>query len=172
MRAKLEQIKQKLRARMHDLVAQTGEWLKSVVQGYFNYHAVPGNLDTLGVFRERVTRLWRRVLLDRSQMHRLPWTRMHRLAVRWIPQPRMLHPYPECRFAVRYLRQEPYALNERPYGSAGDTKRLVSLARPDEVDMAASAEWRGWVTGLRLDPVAPGSPGEFVDVRYISRGRR
>ncbi len=110
MRAKLQQIKQQLRARMHDPVARTGEWLKSVVQGYFNYHAVPGNLDSLGVFRERVTRLWRRTLLDRSQTHRVPWTRMHRLAVRWIPQPRVLHPYPECRFAVRYLRQEPYAL--------------------------------------------------------------
>ena len=110
MRAKLEQIKQQLRARMHDPVAQTGEWLKSVVQGYFNYHAVPGNVDSLGVFRERVTRLWRRVLLCRSQTHRVPWTRMHRLAVRWIPQPRVLHPYPDCRFAVRYPRQEPYAL--------------------------------------------------------------
>ncbi len=110
LRAKLEQIKRQLRARMHDPVAQTGEWLKSVVQGYFNYHAVPGNLDSLGVFRERVTRLWRRTLLDRSQTHRVPWTRMHRLAVRWIPQPRVLHPYPECRFAVSYPRQEPYAL--------------------------------------------------------------
>lgn len=110
MRAKLEQIKQQLRARMHHPVAQTGEWLKSVVQGYFNYHAVPGNIDSLGVFRERVTRLWRRTLLDRSQTHRVPWTRMHRLAVRYIPKPRVLHPYPECRFAVRYLRQEPYAL--------------------------------------------------------------
>ena len=57
MRAKLEQIKRQLRARMDHPVAQTGEWLKSVVQGYFNYHAVPGNLDSLGVFRERVTRL-------------------------------------------------------------------------------------------------------------------
>ena len=31
------------------------QWLKSVVQGYFNYYAVPGNLDSLGVFRDRVT---------------------------------------------------------------------------------------------------------------------
>ncbi len=59
MRAKLQEIKQQLRKRMHDPVPQTGEWLKSVVQGYFNYHAVPGNLDSLGVFRDRVTRLWR-----------------------------------------------------------------------------------------------------------------
>ena len=58
----------------------------------------------LGVFRERVTRLWRRTLLCRSQKHRLPWARMHLLAARWIPQPRVLHPYPECRSAARYLR--------------------------------------------------------------------
>ena len=80
MRAKLQQIKQQLRSRMHQPVAETGKWLKSVVQGYFNYHAVPGNLDRLGIFRERVTRLWRRTLLGRSQIHRLPWTRMHTLA--------------------------------------------------------------------------------------------
>jgi RNA-directed DNA polymerase len=104
MRAKLQQIKQQLRSRMHQPVAQTGKWLKSVVQGYFNYHAVPGNTDRLGVFRERVTRLWRRTLLDRSQTHRLPWTRMHLLAVRWLPQPRVLHPYPELRFAAQYRR--------------------------------------------------------------------
>jgi len=104
MRAKLQHIKQQLRSRMHHPVAQTGEWLKSVVRGYFNYHAVPGNLDRLGVFRERVTRLWRRTLIGRSQNHRLPWTRMPLLAVRWLPQPRVLHPYPEVRFAARYLR--------------------------------------------------------------------
>ena len=43
MRGKLREIKQQLRQRMHDPVRQTGAWLKSVVQGYFNYHAVPGN---------------------------------------------------------------------------------------------------------------------------------
>ena len=40
VRGKLQQIKQQLRKRMHDQVPHTGEWLKSVVQGYFNYHAV------------------------------------------------------------------------------------------------------------------------------------
>ena len=71
MRGKLQEIKQQLRQRMHEPVAHTGEWLKSVVQGYFNYHAVPGNIDTLSVFRARVTRLWRQILLRRSQTHRL-----------------------------------------------------------------------------------------------------
>jgi hypothetical protein len=41
---------------MHEPVVVTGKWLKSVVQGYFNYHAVPGNTDILRVFRCRVTR--------------------------------------------------------------------------------------------------------------------
>ena len=74
---RLQQIKQQLRQRMHDPVPHTGEWLKSVVQGYFNYHAVPGNMDSLRVFRARVTRLWRRILLCRSQTHRLPAECMH-----------------------------------------------------------------------------------------------
>jgi group II intron reverse transcriptase/maturase len=104
MRGKLQQIKQQLRKRMHDPVPQTGEWLKSVVQGYFNYHAVPGNMDSLRVFRARVTRLWRRVLLCRSQTHRLPAARMYALEERWLPVPRVLHPYPEQRFAASHPR--------------------------------------------------------------------
>ena len=35
---------------------------------------------------------------------------MHRLAVRRLPQPRVLHPHPENRVAVRYLKQGPYAV--------------------------------------------------------------
>jgi RNA-directed DNA polymerase len=98
MRAKLLEIKQQLRRRMHDPIAQTGAWLRSVVQGYFNYHAVPGNIDSLGAFRYRVTRLWRSVLFSRSQRQNLNWAKMRKLADRWIPQPRVLHPYPRVRF--------------------------------------------------------------------------
>jgi group II intron reverse transcriptase/maturase len=104
MREKLQEIKQQLRRRMHDPVAQTGEWLQSVVQGYFNYHAVPGNLDSLRTFRERVTRLWRWTLRRRGQRRRVNWARMHRLAERWIPRPRVLHPDPERRFAATHPR--------------------------------------------------------------------
>src|SRR5271169_4819766 len=67
MRAKLRQLKQELQRRMHDPIAQTGRWLQSVVQGYFNYYAVPGNLDSLAVFRERLLGLWWRRLRRRSQ---------------------------------------------------------------------------------------------------------
>jgi RNA-directed DNA polymerase len=93
MRAKLPEIKQQLRARMHDPVGQTGKWLKSVMQGYFNYHAVPGNMDSVVIFRQRVTLIWRRTLLRRGQKRRFEWTRMHQVAARWLPIPHVLHPY-------------------------------------------------------------------------------
>jgi RNA-directed DNA polymerase len=101
MRAKLQALKRKLAERRHEVVPETGKWLKSVVQGYFNFHAVPGNLDRLGVFRERLSRYWRQQLLRRSQKHRQSWERMHRLLERWLPRPRQLHPLPAIRFAVR-----------------------------------------------------------------------
>ena len=104
MRAKLEEIKRQLLNRTHDPIVQTGKWLKSVVQGYFNYHAVPGNLDSLNVFRFRVTLLWRQALLRRSQRHRLNWVRMRQLAERWLPEPRVLHPYPSVRFDATHPR--------------------------------------------------------------------
>jgi RNA-directed DNA polymerase len=104
MRAKLLELKQQLRKRMHDSVEQTGEWIKSVVQGYFNYHAVPGNTDSLHIFRERLVRLWRTMLIRRGHKHRLNWARMQRLANRWIPQPQVLHPYPGVRFDATHPR--------------------------------------------------------------------
>jgi RNA-directed DNA polymerase len=76
MRAKLREIKQQLRERMHDPVRQTGQWLKSIVQGHFNYYAVPGNIDSLGVFRDRLTGHWWLTLRRRSQKRRISWTRM------------------------------------------------------------------------------------------------
>jgi len=104
MRAKLRQVKQQLRERMHDPVPQTGQWLKSVVQGFFNYYAVPGNLTSLGVFRDRVLALWWRTIRRRSQKRRISWTRILVLAQRWLPQPRALHPFPDARFAASHPR--------------------------------------------------------------------
>src|SRR6266705_5153050 len=75
MRAKLRNLKQELRRRMHDPVPETGGWLKSVVQGYFNYYAVPGNLDSLAIFRKRLRALWWQNLRRRSQRHRYAWVR-------------------------------------------------------------------------------------------------
>src|SRR5215471_12777018 len=104
LRGKLQKIKQQLRRRRHEPVAETGKWLKSGVQGYFLYHAVPGNLDSLGTFRTRLTRLWRTQLLHRSQRRRCTWDRMVPWATRWLPPPRVLHPWPTERFAATHLR--------------------------------------------------------------------
>ncbi len=104
MRRKLQEIKQQLRMRMHDPVPQTGAWLRSVVQGYFNYYAVPGNLDSLGLFRERVLRYWGCALKRRSQRHRYAWVRRLKLAAQWLPTPRVMHPWPLDRFAATHPR--------------------------------------------------------------------
>jgi RNA-directed DNA polymerase len=101
MRAKLREIKQQLRERMHDPVRQTGQWLKSVVQ---DYYAVPGNLDSRGVLRHRVLVLWWHTLRRRSQQRPISWTRILALAKRWLPHPRVLHPYPADRFAASHPR--------------------------------------------------------------------
>src|SRR6202167_2795609 len=102
--AKLHALKAELSRREHDPSAQVGEWLKKVVQGYFQYHAVPGNMSQLSVFRHRVCRLWGVVLTRRRQRGQMSWQRLNRLLERWIPFPRVLHPYPQARFAVRHPR--------------------------------------------------------------------
>lgn len=104
MRAKLRQIKQLLLARKHEPVQQTGEWLRSVVQGYFNYHAVPGNGRSMGKFREQVQHYWRLALQRRSQKGRMTWDRFRPLAQRWIPVQRVLHPFPRERFDAIHPR--------------------------------------------------------------------
>ncbi len=103
-RAKLQEIRQKLRQRMHDAVPETGKWLRSVVQGYFNYHAVPGNGNRLQAFRDGVTRYWWQTLRRRSQRNHMDWKRMERLVRRWIPSVHIMHPYPNVRFDAIHPR--------------------------------------------------------------------
>jgi RNA-directed DNA polymerase len=104
MRAKLQAIKAEVRKRMHDLLRRTGAWLQTVIRGYFQYHAIPGNTDSLGVFRERLRRLWRHAIRRRGQKHRPNGSRLGKLFDRWLPQPRVLHPYPEQRFDAMHPR--------------------------------------------------------------------
>jgi len=42
--------------RMHEPIPVVGKWLRRVVQGYFNYHAVPGNSWRVSTFRKEVAR--------------------------------------------------------------------------------------------------------------------
>jgi group II intron reverse transcriptase/maturase len=102
--AKLKAVREELRRRWHEPVAEVGKWLRSVVQGYFNYHAVPGNIDSLQSFRAQVVWHWSRALQRRSQKSRMPWERFGPLVARWIPSAVILHPRPAMRFNARYLR--------------------------------------------------------------------
>jgi len=109
MRAKLRAIKEELRRRMHEPIPQQGQWLRQVVRGYFAYHAVPTNVASLSAFRNHVVDLWRRTLKRRSQKDHTTWDRLARLAADFLPAPRILHPWPDARFAVTHPRWEPNA---------------------------------------------------------------
>jgi len=104
MRVKLQAIKQELRRRMHWPIPAQGKWLKQIIRGYFNYHAVPTNNRALLGFRDEIVRSWRWVLTRRSQRDSTGWERMRELADDWLPKPKILHPWPNQRFAVRHLR--------------------------------------------------------------------
>jgi group II intron reverse transcriptase/maturase len=104
MQAKIKEVAGELRRRMHQSIPEQGKWLKQVITGFFNYHAVPTNWDALGAFRAEITERWRRTLSRRSQKGGLTWARMAKLADDWLPKPRILHPWPNQRFAVRHPR--------------------------------------------------------------------
>ncbi len=108
MVAKLHALKAELRCRMHEPVAAVGAWLRKVVNGYYRYHAVPGNIDRLSVFGQRLRRLWWLILRRRSQ-RRVSWDQLLPVFKRWFPAPRVLHPYPIVRFLATHPRWEPYA---------------------------------------------------------------
>jgi RNA-directed DNA polymerase len=104
MRAKLQEIKTELRQRMHQSIPSQGHWLRQVVTGHFVYYAVPTNSRALSAFRHYVADLWRRTLRRRSQKDGFTWDRMTKLVAGWLPAPRILHPWPDQRFAVKHPR--------------------------------------------------------------------
>jgi hypothetical protein len=104
MHAKLREIKEALRQRRHRPIPETGKWLAQVVAGYFAYHAVPTNSPALAAFRYHVLVLWYRQIRRRSQRARIGWAQMTKLADEFLPKPRILHPWPSVRFAVRHPR--------------------------------------------------------------------
>jgi group II intron reverse transcriptase/maturase len=98
--AKLREVKDELRRRMHHPVSEQGAYLRSVVGGHFRYYGVPMNGPALGAFRLAVGWLWCRMLRRRSQRHRVNWLRMRGLLSRWLPPSRIWHPYPLVRLGV------------------------------------------------------------------------
>jgi len=104
LRAKIQEVRKTLMRKRHDPIPEQGAWLRGVVQGYYNYHAIPGNLPALETFRTETARAWRHALKRRRQRHRMNWERFNKLDKRWIPRPKILHPYPNRRFYAKHPR--------------------------------------------------------------------
>ena len=96
-RKKLLEIKQELRQRMHEPIVKTGKWLRSVLNGYYQYHAVPGNIPVLKLFRTQVARRWFHALAQRSQ-RRPTWGKLAAVFEHWLPIPQVTHDFPDQRF--------------------------------------------------------------------------
>jgi len=103
--AKLTELKKQLSRRLHADLAEVGAWLASVYRGWCQYYAVPGNYARLRQFQTALQQMWLRRLRRRSQRGRhLTWVKFSKLSRRWLPTPRILHPYPNVRFAGQHPR--------------------------------------------------------------------
>ena len=103
--ATLAKLKEQLLRRRHDDLAKVGSWLQSVYRGWCQYYAVPGNYARLRQFRTAIQVMWLRTLRRRSQRgRRLIWAKFSKLSRRWLPTPKILHPYPNVRFARQHPR--------------------------------------------------------------------
>ena len=107
IRRTLRAIKDSLKRRRHRPVAETGAWLAQVLRGWYRYYAVPRTSRWLSSFRWQVQWLWWRVLRRRGDKGKASWARAYRLGCRWLPYPRIVHPYPDQRLAVRTQGRSP-----------------------------------------------------------------
>jgi RNA-directed DNA polymerase len=133
VRARLQAVKEELRRRMHETIDEQGAWLRRVVMGFNAYHAVPTNAVTLSDFRHNVADLWRRTLRRRGQKGAVTWDRMTVLTNRWLPRPRITHPWPDKRFAVKYPMWEPGA-EIPPAGICAGARSNACLYRDSYAD--------------------------------------
>jgi len=100
IRTKLKTIHGELKQRMHHPTPEQGQWLRMVLRGHYQYYGVPRNYEALQTFRHQITLLWKRALERRSQRSKILWERMNRLASKYLPNPRICHPYPDQRLRV------------------------------------------------------------------------
>lgn len=101
LRAKMKEVRKMLLRKRHRPVSEQGAWLRSVMQGHFNYYGVPGNRKALDTFRKQIQQSWLQALRRRSQKARsLTWQRMKKLIGIWLPTARVVHPYPNQRLCV------------------------------------------------------------------------
>jgi group II intron reverse transcriptase/maturase len=106
LRRKLKEVKMELVRRMHDSLESVAAWLASVVRGFTNYYAVPGNMKAPREFYTQISRMWLWAIRRRSQKAKSHWTweRFQRLLSQWLPRPRLVHPFPSVRFDAMHSR--------------------------------------------------------------------
>jgi RNA-directed DNA polymerase len=178
MRAKLKSVKTEMRRRMHLPIPEQGRWLARVLQRHFNYYAVPDNSEALRGFREAVIRLWRKAPARRSQKGRITWERLRRLADRWLPRPRILHPWPSVRFDARTRGRSP-VVDAHAGICAGGAWQRASLPRcPPEPPLrgeASNCPQVHWLKTVVLNVVGKGAArsrqvwvGKMSDEREFS----
>lgn len=101
LRAKLKEVRQKLRRKSQLPISMQGQWLRAVIRGHVLYYGVPGNFEALETFRREAVNAWLKALRRRSQKGRtLTWSRFGRWVGKWIPKVRIVHPYPNQRLCV------------------------------------------------------------------------
>ena len=100
----LRQVKAELRRRMHRNPYEVAKWLGKVMDGWLRYYAVPTSLPSLTRFEFRLRILWLRAMRRRSQMDRTRLEKLGKYAAASWPPLKILHPWPEQRFAVNHPR--------------------------------------------------------------------
>jgi RNA-directed DNA polymerase len=101
--ATVKEVRVEMMGRRHEATSHVGKWLMSVARGYYQYFAVPGNLQALWLFRSLIGKAWHQALCRRSQRGYVSWANMSRLINTWLPRPAVLHPYPDQRLRVSTL---------------------------------------------------------------------
>jgi RNA-directed DNA polymerase len=107
LKAKLRAVKIGLRKRMHQSIGEQATWLSSVIRGYYQYHAIPGNYKAISTFQYLMTCMWYKTLKRRSPKSRLHWKRMEKITAAVLPRPQILHPWPEQRYAAMIQGRNP-----------------------------------------------------------------
>jgi RNA-directed DNA polymerase len=100
LRAKLSEVKTELRRRMTEPIPEQGAYLRSVLNGHARYYGVPGNGAALRMFRHHLGWHWGRTLRRRGNRRTPAWARLRRHIDRWLPHPRICHPWPAQRLGV------------------------------------------------------------------------
>ena len=100
----LKRIKAELRRRMHHNPYEVAQWLAKVLTGWLRYYAVPTSYRYLKRFSHRLRIMWLRAMRRRSQMDRTRLDKLGRVAAAFWPPMKILHPWPEERFAVNHPR--------------------------------------------------------------------